>query len=133
MQRQNFSSGTPWEIVAGYSRAVRVGNQVFVSGTTASQEDGSVVAVGDPYGQAKFILQKIETTLRQAGAELSDVVRTRMYTTDIERWEEICQAHREAFAEILPAATLVQVARLIHPDHLVEIEVDAVIPADSNR
>src|SRR5690606_13379948 len=107
------------------SRAVRVGNLVFVSGTTASLEDGATVAVGDAYQQAKFILKKIERNLKEVGAKMSDVVRTRMFVTDISQWEEIGKAHAEVFGEIRPAATMVEVRRLVNPDHLVEIEVDA--------
>ena len=127
MGRQLISSGTPWEASVGYSRAVRVGNLIFVSGTTASDEDGQTVSVGDAYGQTQFILRKIESALREAGAELTDVVRTRLFVTDIDRWEEIGNAHGEFFSTIRPAATMVEVSRLINPDHLVEIEVDAVI------
>lgn len=127
MPRQNICSNTPWEHSVGYSRAVRVGNRVFVSGTTASHEDGTTACVGDPYGQTKFILQKIQNVLREAGAELKDVVRTRMFVTDIDQWEEIGKAHGEVFGKIRPAATMVEVSRLINPDHLVEIEVDAVV------
>lgn len=127
MSRQLISSGTPWEASVGYSRAVRVGNLIFVSGTTASDEDGQTVSVGDAYGQTQFILRKIESALREAGAELTDVVRTRLFVTDIDRWEEIGNAHGEFFSTIRPAATMVEVSRLINPDHLVEIEVDAVI------
>ena len=127
MSRQLISSGTPWEASVGYSRAVRVGNLVFVSGTTASDEDGQTVSVGDAYGQTQFILRKIESALREAGAELTDVVRTRLFVTDIDGWEEIGNAHGEFFSTIRPAATMVEVSRLINPDHLVEIEVDAVI------
>jgi len=127
MSRQLISSGTPWEASVGYSRAVRVGNLIFVSGTTASDDDGQTVSVGDAYGQTQFILRKIESALREAGAELTDVVRTRLFVTDIDRWEEIGNAHGEFFSTIRPAATMVEVSRLINPDHLVEIEVDAVI------
>jgi enamine deaminase RidA (YjgF/YER057c/UK114 family) len=125
MERRTLSTGTPWEKVAAYSRAVRIGPHVFVSGTTASNSDGSTVAVGDPYGQAIFILRKIELALTELGAKISDVVRTRMFVTDISRWEETGRAHGEFFAGINPAATMVEVRRLINPDHLVEIEVDA--------
>lgn len=127
MPRQNISSNTPWERSVGYSRAVRVGNQVFVSGTTASNEEGTTECVGDPYGQTMLVLKKIERTLKQAGAELSDVVRTRMFVTDIGQWEAIGKAHGEVFGEIRPTATMVEVSRLINPDHVVEIEVDAVV------
>lgn len=127
MQRQKVVTGTPWETSVGYCRATRVGNQIFVSGTTATLEDGSVVSIGDPYGQAKFILERIESALTQVGASLQHVVRTRMFVTDIEQWESIGQAHGEAFRDIQPAATMVEVSRLISPDHLVEIEVDAII------
>lgn len=127
MNRQTYSTGTPWERAVAYSRAVRVGNHVFVSGTTASNADGTTVAVGDAYGQAAFILRRIETALGEVGAKLADVVRTRMFVTDVSRWEEIGRAHREFFEGINPTATMVEVRRLINPDHLVEIEVDAVL------
>jgi enamine deaminase RidA (YjgF/YER057c/UK114 family) len=131
MNRQLISSGTPWEAFVAYSRAVRAGNLVFVSGTTSSDEQGQTVSVGDAYGQTQFIFRKIESALKEAGAELSDVVRTRMYVTDIDRWEEIGKAHGEVFSEIRPASTMVEVSRLVNPDHLVEIEVDAVLPTQS--
>ncbi|MCA9072375.1 MAG: RidA family protein [Planctomycetaceae bacterium] len=127
MSRQRVSSGTPWEDLVGYSRAMRVGNLIFVSGTTASDENGATIAQGDAYGQAKFILKKIEGVLIQAGAQISQVVRTRIYVTDIDRWEEIGKAHAEVFRDIRPGNTLVEVTRLEIPDHLVEIEVDAVM------
>jgi enamine deaminase RidA (YjgF/YER057c/UK114 family) len=131
--RRNAFTGTPWEVTVGYCRAVRVGNHVFVSGTTASDEDGNTVAVGRPYDQARFILARIEAALRQLGAELSDVVRTRMFVTDITLWEEFGRAHGEAFRDVMPAATMVEVSRLINPEHLIEIEVDAVITKQAGR
>jgi enamine deaminase RidA (YjgF/YER057c/UK114 family) len=127
MQRQSVTSGTPWEKSVAYSRAVRVGNQIFVSGTTASDAHGNTVAVGNAYEQAKYALRKIEDALLEAGARLTDVVRTRMFVTDICQWQEIGRAHGEVFAGINPAATMVEVRRLINPDHLVEIEVDAIV------
>lgn len=129
MDRRTYSTDTPWERAVAYSRAVRVGMQVFVSGTTASNRDGNTVAPGDPYQQAVFILQKIELALTELGACRQDVVRTRMFVTDIGDWEAVGRAHGEFFAGINPAATLVQVTRLVNPDHLVEIEADAVVGA----
>ncbi|HVN55411.1 MAG TPA: RidA family protein [Anaerolineaceae bacterium] len=123
------SSGAPWEATVGYSRAVRVGNIIEVAGTTAVDERGEVVGRGDPYTQARFVIAKIEKALSSAGAGLQDVVRTRMFVTDISRWQEIGRAHGEAFAEIRPAATMVEVRALIEPDLLVEMEVTAVLPA----
>ena len=127
MKRDSVSSGTEWEMKVGYSRAVRVGNQIFVSGTTATDDKGAVVGVGDSAAQTRFILEKISDTLQSLGASLADVVRTRMYVVDISRWEEIGAVHGEFFAEIRTAATMVEVARLIHADHLLEIEVDAIV------
>lgn len=125
--RVNITSGTAWESKIGYSRAVKVGNQVFVSGTTGVNKHGEVVGKGDVYLQAKQCFQNIEKALRKSGASLEDVVRTRTFITDIEKWEDFGKAHQEYFGEITPAATLVEVSRLINPDLLIEIEVDALI------
>lgn len=127
MQKRTSSTGTPWEKSVGYSRAVRVGPHVFVAGTTASNLDGSTVAIGDAYAQAVFIFRRIEAALADVGASLADVVRTRMFVTDISRWQEIGRAHGEFFAGVNPAATMVEVRRLINPEHLVEIEIDAFV------
>jgi len=127
MTRQHVSSGGPWEDVVGYSRAVRTGNQVFVAGTTAAQPDGSAYGGSDVYLQARRCFEVIEAALREAGAELRHVVRTRMFVTDIGQWEAVGRAHGECFRETKPVATMVQVAALINPALLVEIEVDAVI------
>ena len=127
MEKQLISSGTIWERKFGYSRAVKAGNFVFVAGTTAVNEKGEVVGGNDPYEQAVFIYQKIEKALNEAGASFQNVVRVRTFVTNIKRWEEVAKAQGEVFADIRPAATLVEVKALVEPELLVEIEVDALI------
>lgn len=124
--RRRVSARTPWEDLVGYSRAVRVGNLIAVSGTAPSDEKGNITAKGDAYAQTVFAIKKVEAALKELGASLEDVVRTRVFTTDVSRWREIARAHREFFGNAKPANTLVQVTRLIDPDMLVELEVDAI-------
>ncbi len=128
--RTNISSGSPFEPIFGFSRAVRVANMIFVSGSTAIQPDGTIVGVGDPYAQTVQVFKTIEGALQQAGSSLQEVVRTRVFATNIEHFEAIGRAHAEYFGAIRPASTLVEVSRLVHPDMLVEVEADAVVLGD---
>lgn len=131
MTRRNISSGSPWEETVGYSRAVRIGNLIEVAGTTAVNERGEVVGPNDPYLQAQYTLEEIGRALAEVGAGFENVIRTRMFVTDIARWEEVGRAHGEVFRDIRPAATLIQVASLVRSDLLVEIEATAIAPEDS--
>ena len=133
MKRELFASGTPWEPIVGYSRAVKFGNQVWVSGTTATDTNGDIVGKGDAAAQTRQIIANITSALAAAGAHLSDVVRTRIYVTDMSQWEAVGRAHGEAFGAIRPAATMVEVRRLIDPELLVEIEVEAILGSGDDR
>ena len=127
LDRINYSSGSKWEDIVGYSRAVKIGNHIEVTGTVASDDDGKVVGAEDAYAQTKFIYQKIEAVLKRAGAAMKDVVRVRMYVTDISRWQEYGRAHSEFFKDIKPCNTMVEVSALIEPGYLIEIEATAII------
>ena len=125
--RTNYSTSAPWEPIIGYSRAVKIGDRIVVTGTTATDADGNIVGVGDPARQTRQTLENIKNVLERAGASLGDVIRTRMYVTNIDDWEAVGRVHGEYFGDVMPATTMVEVSRLIHPDMLVEIEAEAVV------
>lgn len=133
INRINISSGAKWEEIVGYSRLVKVNNMIFITGTVAADDDGNTVGVNDAYMQTKYIIKKVEKILASVNAGLEDVVRTRMFVTDISKWEEIGKAHGEFFGKILPATTMVEVSKLIGPDYLIEIEFDAVLTKENNE
>jgi enamine deaminase RidA (YjgF/YER057c/UK114 family) len=133
MKRENVRGNSPYEPIVGYSRAVRVGNTVYVAGTTATGADGKIVGKGDPYAQALQCFRNVEHALHEAGANFRDVVRTRMYVTDISRWEAVGRAHGQIFRDIRPVATMIEVSRLVDPDMLVEVEVEAVVGEATTR